>query len=130
MSDPDVQATDLSGGLPRNYLRASVLLLLAEAPSHGYELLEGMRVLGIDRADPGGLYRALRAMEQEGLVSSEWEESSAGPARRCYTLTEDGRTALDGWAQTLGAVRELLGGYLERHVAATPARRRWGSGRR
>lgn len=130
MSDPDAHPTDLSGGLPRNYLRASILLLLAEAPSHGYELLEGIRVLGIDRADPGGLYRALRSMEQEGLVSSTWEESTAGPARRSYTLTDDGRMALDSWAQTLGAVRDLLGGYLERHTAVAPHRHRSGLGRR
>jgi poly-beta-hydroxybutyrate-responsive repressor len=109
---------DPSGGLPRNYLRACVLLLLGEESSHGYELIDGMRALGLDRADPGGLYRALRAMEQEGLVASWWEESQAGPARRSYTLTEDGRQWLNAWSGTLREVRRYLGVYLDRYDAA------------
>lgn len=109
---------DPSGGLPRNYLRACVLLLLGENSSHGYELIDEMRELGMDRADPGGLYRALRAMEQEGLVASWWEESQAGPARRSYTLTEDGRQWLHAWAGTLREVRRYLGVYLQRYEAA------------
>lgn len=108
---------DLSGGLPRNYLRACILLLLAEAPSHGYELLDGMRPLGLDRADPGGLYRALRSMEQEGLVASWWEASESGPARRSYSLTADGQRWLHAWAETLHEVRQVIGGYLDRYGA-------------
>lgn len=116
--------SDLSGGLPRNYLRACVLLLLAEASSHGYELLEGMRELGIDRADPGGLYRSLRAMEQEGLVTSAWEESTSGPARRSYTLTDEGKACLAGWAAVLDEVRDVLGGYLDRFGQVDPPSQR------
>lgn len=119
MSNPN----DLTGGLPRNYLRACVLLLLAEAPSHGYELLEGMRELGIDRADPGGLYRSLRAMEQEGLVSSVWEQSTAGPSRRSYTLTATGQASLEGWAVVLEDVRAVLDSYLGRHEESSRSAR-------
>ena len=75
---------DVPSGLPRNYLRPCLLLLLAEGTSHGYELLDQVGALGLDRVDPGGLYRCLRSMEQEGLVRSEWAPSAAGPARRTY----------------------------------------------
>ena len=78
------------GGLPRNYLRASLLLLIAETPAHGYDLLEQIAQLGLRNVDPGGLYRALRVMEQDGLVASWWEHSTAGPARRSYRLTDEG----------------------------------------
>ncbi len=57
-------------GLPRNYLRPCLLLLLAEGTSHGYELLDRATALGLDAVDPGGLYRCLRAMDEEGLVRS------------------------------------------------------------
>jgi PadR family transcriptional regulator, regulatory protein PadR len=56
-------------GVPRSFLRPILLLLLAEGPSHGYELLEQAADLGLERTDPGGLYRTLRAMEQEGWSS-------------------------------------------------------------
>ncbi len=101
--------------LPRNYLRPCLLLLLAETPAHGYDLLESISQLGLERADPGGLYRALRALEQEGLVRSWWERSDAGPPRRTYALTEEGLDWLHVLAGSLREVYRLLGSYLERY---------------
>lgn len=103
------------GGLPRSFLRPSLLLLLAEAPSHGYDLLEQLAELGLPTADPGGLYRVLRALEREGLVSSWWETSEAGPARRTYELTDEGRDWLHAWAGALAEGRRIVGVFLRRY---------------
>lgn len=108
---------DLQSGLPRGWLRPCLLLQLAERPAHGYDLLEGAGELGLQRLDAAGLYRALRAMEQEGLVRSWWEPSSSGPARRTYTLTEEGRNRLDAWADALAEAERMLGRYRRRHRA-------------
>jgi len=110
-------ASEGVGGLPRNYVRPCLLLLLAEAPAHGYDLLEQVARLGLDRVDAGGLYRTLRAMEQEGLVRSWWEHSSTGPARRTYVLTDEGVEWLHAWAGALRETHRLLGGYLHRYTA-------------
>lgn len=99
-------------GLPRNYLRPCLLLLLAEGPSHGYDLLDSVGAFGLEKTDPGGLYRILRTMEQEGLVSSWWEHSHSGPARRTYDLTEEGLDWLHAWAGSLREVYRMLGEYL------------------
>jgi poly-beta-hydroxybutyrate-responsive repressor len=109
------------GGLPRNYLRACLLLLIGEAPAHGYDLLEQIDELGVPNTDPGGLYRTLRAMEQDGLVASRWEHSSTGPARRTYALTEEGVDWLHAWAGALRESHRYLSIYLRRyqeHVSA------------
>ncbi|MFN2504433.1 MAG: PadR family transcriptional regulator [Acidimicrobiales bacterium] len=103
------------GALPRHYLKPCLLLLLAEGPSHGYDLLEQVRRLGINGAEPGGLYRYLRSMEKEELVSSWWEPSQAGPARRTYILTDRGRQALDTSVNSLRDVREILVSLLDRY---------------
>ena len=109
---------DANGGaLPRHYLKPCLLLLLAEGPSHGYDLLEQVRRLGIRGAEPGGLYRYLRSMEKEELVSSWWEPSQAGPARRTYILTDAGRRALDASVNSLRDVREILVSLLDRYDA-------------
>lgn len=108
---------DSAGGLPKNFVRACLLLLLSERPSHGYDLLERLRELGVRRADPGGLYRALRAMEQEGLMSSSWEGSAVGPSRRKYVLTEEGEDWLHVWAGALRETGEIVGNYLDRYDA-------------
>lgn len=104
-------------GMPRSFLRPILLLLLAERDSHGYELLEQVTELGLERTDTGGLYRALRAMEQEGLVTSTWEPSTSGPARRRYALSEEG---LDWLHASAGSLREIvrhLQTYLHRYAA-------------
>ena len=114
------------GALPRHYLKPCLLLLLAEGPSHGYDLLEQVRRLGIQGAEPGGLYRYLRSMEKEELVSSWWEPSQAGPARRTYVLTDSGREALRASVDALRDVRRLLVGLVDRYdsLAETAGARR------
>jgi poly-beta-hydroxybutyrate-responsive repressor len=110
-----------SGGLPRHFLRPCLLLLLAEGPSHGYELLDHVRRMGIQAAEAGGLYRYLRAMERERYVYSWWERSRAGPARRTYVLTDTGREALHASAESLRAVRQILVRLLDRYDAVAAA---------
>lgn len=106
-----------TGGLPKNFLRAALLLLIAERSSHGYDLLERLQALGLKNADPGGLYRALRAMEQENLMRSVWQTSEIGPARRTYELTDEGRDWLHAWAGTLRETSRVVGDYLGRYDA-------------
>ncbi len=103
------------GGLPRNYLRATLLLLIGEAPAHGYDLLEQMAGMGLATVDAGGLYRALRVMEADGLVDSAWEHSESGPARRTYCLTDEGREWLHAWAGALRETHRYLSAYLARY---------------
>lgn len=105
----------VQGGLPRNYLRPCLLLLIAEEPSHGYDLMERLDMLGMGATDPGGLYRALRTMEKDRLVRSEWETSTSGPARRTYALTEEGLDWLHAWAGALRESRRLLARFLDRY---------------
>lgn len=112
-STGDGRSRRRSGGA--TYLRPTLLLLLGEAPSHGYELLEQVRALGLRVAEPGGLYRALRSMDEDGLVRSWWEPSQAGPARRLYVITDDGRHALRAWIRDMAEVRHLIDGLLGRY---------------
>lgn len=97
------------------HLRSSLLLLLiAEAPRHGYELMERLAALGFER-DPGGLYRALRSMERDGLVGSHWEVAGSGPGRRRYHITPIGCRRLDDDAGLLKQTRTVVELYLERY---------------
>ena len=101
--------------LPKNFLRPCLLLLLREQPAHGYELLERLGTFGFGRDDPGGLYRALRALERDGLVRSAWQPSAAGPDRRIYELTRRGMEELHASAKALLGTRETLGVFLSRY---------------
>jgi PadR family transcriptional regulator, regulatory protein PadR len=94
----------------------ALLLLLRERPTHGYELLEALPALtGEPRVDMGNLYRVLRALEEDGLVTSRWESGEPGPAKRTYQLSAEGARLLDEWAAALRRSRERVDTFLERY---------------
>ena len=99
---------------PRNFLRPCLLLLVQERPAHGYDLVERLHASFIDDTDAGGVYRALRSLERDGLVRSSWCMSTAGPARRTYALTAAGVDALRHQAETLEVTHQLLHAFLDR----------------
>ncbi len=122
---PDTEAAGCrcDGGQPKNFARPCLLLLLAEAPAHGYELIERLRPFGFDLSDPASVYKTLRLLANDGHVTSEWELSTRGPARRVYSITADGREMLQAWTLTLAKNREILGMFLGRvsGLSAGPA---------
>lgn len=124
--------------LPKDFLRPCLLLLLREQPAHGYELLDRSRAFGFDGADPGGLYRTLRRLEDEGMVRSTWEPSGAGPQRRIYEITRGGMKELHERAKALAegqrGVETLLSRFeefvaLDRGRAGTERTATSGAGR-
>lgn len=110
---------------PRALLAPCLLLLLAEAPGHGYELMERLKPLGFDWGGPGPIYRELRALEAGELVASAWSAPRAGPVPRVYELTDAGKEALDRCAANVVDLSGLLKHFLGRHKAvAAPTRLR------
>lgn len=105
--------TDLS--VRGTYLRTCILLLLTEGPAHGYEILSELSARGLGNVDAGGLYRALRAMEDEGLVTSHWEHEHPGPARRVYAITEEGEDWLPTGADAARDMRRRLSRLLHHY---------------
>jgi PadR family transcriptional regulator, regulatory protein PadR len=98
------------------FTEPALLLLLLERPAHGYDLLERLPELtGEQRVEMGNLYRLLRALEEEGLVASEWDETSPGPAKRRYAITAQGRLLLEQWVDALRHSQDRTGRFLERY---------------
>jgi PadR family transcriptional regulator, regulatory protein PadR len=98
------------------FVEPSLLLLLRERPLHGYELIERLPELaGEGRVDVGNLYRLLRSLEAEGIVSSEWSADLPGPAKRTYELTGEGRRLLDRWAEALRDSQGVVQSFLDRY---------------
>lgn len=95
------------------FTEPAILLLLRDGPKHGYELLEQLPQLASEDGDIdlGNLYRLLRGLEAEGLVSSQWQTES-GPPRRVYRLRAAGEQLLDGWASSLHGMRTSINRFL------------------
>ena len=76
------------GRRPRGDVRAAVLLLVAEEPMHGYQIMQAIadRTGGAWAPSPGAVYPAINLLEDEGLVAV-----AAESGRRLVTLTDAGR---------------------------------------
>ncbi len=95
-------------------LQLIILALLAERPSHGYELIKAMeeRSGGFYVPSPGVIYPALTYLEEIGYVTVEPEG-----AKKRYSITESGRQHLDQNRQAVDAMLsqlERIGRKMER----------------
>jgi DNA-binding PadR family transcriptional regulator len=84
------------GRARRGDVRLALLLLLAEEPRNGYQLMHAIeeRSKGLWRPSPGSVYPTLAQLEDEGLIRSV--ESEGG---RRFELTDAGREHLAGRAE-------------------------------
>lgn len=104
-------------GQPRSWLQPFLLLSLEQWQSHGYELIRRLAVFGFEVVDPGSVYRTLRQFERDGLVESDWDTDTAGPARRRYWVTDAGRAYLNGWAGALRGYQYMLDQFFSEYPA-------------
>ncbi|WP_042347376.1 poly-beta-hydroxybutyrate-responsive repressor [Bacillus massiliigorillae] len=95
-------------GAPKNFIVPVLLLLLKDWNAHGYELMQKLTQFGLHSIDQGNLYRILRQLEKDELVTSEWDTSSKGPAKRIYSITSVGEQYLDFWATSLEQYQKML----------------------
>ncbi len=97
------------------WIEPFVLLLIAEGPIHGYSVISQLNKLGLnsDGVDVGMVYRTLRELEAEGLVSTKWGLEE-GPPKREYQLTANGQESLDEWVAVMIERRRLIKTFLER----------------
>jgi len=98
------------------FIEPAVLLVLRDSPGHGYELLEQLETLMPgERIDMGNLYRILRSLEREGLVSSTWDVDAPGPAKRIYVITPSGERVLGQWVEAFEKIEKQIAAFSRRY---------------
>src|SRR5215204_2783934 len=102
---------------PTNWLTPVALVLLREESSYGYELMERLEQFGFEQIRAGTLYRILRHMEQESLCKSAWERSEDGPARRMYSITENGEAYLAAWAEACKQYQNVMDCFYQAYTS-------------
>ena len=122
----DADSCNCPGGKTERFIQPCLLLALRKQPSYGYELLEKIIEFGFldGPADPGMVYRHLRKLEEEGFVSSTWDTSGTGPARRYYRLTTEGGELLRDWIPFMERNLNSLQKFLQLFQETTSGKRR------
>ncbi|GAC1617280.1 MAG: hypothetical protein NVS4B7_09620 [Ktedonobacteraceae bacterium] len=112
----------------KNWLVPVLLLMLREWSSYGYELMEKMAAFGLSTMNAGTFYRTLRQMEKDGMVSSSWDTSEGGPARRVYSITEAGEAYLKFWAESLDQYQNMMNTFFRLYTGQPTTRKNEGNG--
>ncbi len=97
--------------LKKGVLEMCVLALLSRGDNYAYEIASQLAE-GIDMGE-GTIYPLMRRMQADGLVDTYLVESSSGPPRKYYRLTEAGKTNFisqkQAWVSFSKAVNAILG---------------------
>jgi DNA-binding PadR family transcriptional regulator len=107
----DFNKCPCSGKSLARLLQPALMSVLAGEPLHGYLIAQRLRKLALFQESPpdyAGIYRVLNSMEEQGFVKGEWDTAEAGPAKRCYALTSQGRSCMAKWLKTLKGYRRAI----------------------
>ena len=103
-----------TGDLLQGTLSILILKALLGGSAHGYGIARWVEATTDDvlSIEEGSLYPALRRLEDNGWVSSEWGLSENNRRARFYTITRAGRAHLRAeasvWFRYAGAVTQVL----------------------
>lgn len=79
----------------RGVLEYSILLILAAGDEYASSIIQKMKDVNIIVAE-GTIYPLLIRLKKLGLLNYRWEESTQGPPRKYYMITDLGRGQLEG----------------------------------
>lgn len=91
-----------------------ILKTLSLQPMHGFGIARRIEQISHDvfKVNPGSLLVALKRLEREGLIDSEWRTSDKSRRAKYYTLTAAGGKRLsietEGWSRRLSALARLM----------------------
>ncbi len=96
------------------FMQPAILSVLAvsDEDMHGYVIVQALAdspMFGGKKPDATGVYRTLKQMEADGLVTSQWDTSAQGPAKKRFKITEVGTKCLGRWVDTLACYQAAIG---------------------
>lgn len=94
----------------KGILEFCILSILNRREAYPSEILEQLKRAKLIVVE-GTLYPLLTRLKNMELLSYRWEESTSGPPRKYYNITESGRTSLNAlretWSELQFAVENL-----------------------
>lgn len=93
----------------KGILEFCILGIISEGEVYASDILEGLKAANLLVVE-GTVYPLLTRLKNSGLLSYEWKESTSGPPRKYFTLTDQGIIALkelmQTWEELENAVRK------------------------
>lgn len=94
----------------KGMLEYCIMLLLKEKAYYTSDIVKRLKEANLLVVE-GTLYPLLTRLKNDGLLTYEWQESTQGPPRKYYVLTDEGRSTLQqldtAWSELENTVRNL-----------------------
>ena len=95
----------------KGVLEFCILSILADGEHYPTEIIERMKTVKLLVVE-GTLYPLLTRLKNDGLLSYRWAESTSGPPRKYFTLTDEGTKSLaellTSWTELTDAVNQII----------------------
>ena len=111
-SSDELRFENIQSQMRKGVLEYCILLVIARGPAYASDILHQLKVTNLIVVE-GTMYPLLSRLKGAGYLEYSWVESSAGPPRKYYRLTDKGRAALrrmaDYWVAFTTSVTPLRG---------------------
>ncbi len=102
--------TNIKSQMRKGLLEYCILSIISRGEAYASDILEMLKKAQLLVVE-GTIYPLLTRMKNEGLLSYRWQESTEGPPRKYYSLTEDGEKLLEQldaeWQSIYHAIHQI-----------------------
>ena len=84
-----MDVTNAKSQMRKGMLEFCILLLLKRQAAYASDIIQQLKEADLLVVE-GTLYPLLTRLKKDGLLAYEWQESTQGPPRKYYRLTDDG----------------------------------------
>jgi len=100
--------------MKKGVLEFCILCILSEKEAYPSEIIEAMKNAKLLVVE-GTLYPLLMRLKNDGYLGYEWKESTSGPPRKYYKITEGGKAFLTdlgaSWHELVDSVTTIVKNY-------------------
>lgn len=112
-----MNAENIKSQMRKGYLEYCILLIVKEKPFYASDIISELKDAKLIVVE-GTLYPLLTRLKNAELLDYRWEESTQGPPRKYYEMTEKGLLFLDelekAWEEINLVIRRLKSNKIER----------------
>ena len=114
-----INADNIKAQMRKGILEYCILSILSQNDAYASSLINELKEAEMIVVE-GTLYPLLTRQKNQGLLNYRWEESTQGPPRKYYTITEKGRAVLaeldTAWAEIVDTIDRIRNKHTNIHL--------------
>lgn len=106
---------NIKSQMRKGILEYCILTIISRREAYASDILEVLKAADLIVVE-GTLYPLLTRMKNNGLLAYRWQESTDGPPRKYYQLTDEGRALLEELKHEWDAICLSINTIVEKHI--------------